>query len=151
MASLMERLMKLDRDKLLEIPTEKVKTCHLSKVAGEEIEITVKALSGSRYTEIMSSAATRTGGVDMSRVYDTHAMVVVAGCIEPDLKDKELKEHYKAETPKDLAKILFPGGELVNISEKIGELSGFGKKKDKDDKDDRDDADDGIDYENIKN
>ena len=96
----------------------------------------------------MSSAATRTGGVDMSRVYDTHAMVVVAGCIEPDLKDKELKEHYQAETPNDLAKMLFPGGELVKISEKIGELSGFGKKKDKDD---RDDADDGIDYENIKN
>ena len=145
MASLMERLMKLDRDKLFEIPTEKVKAEHLSKVAGEAVEITVKALSGSRYTEIMSSAATRTGGVDMSRVYDTHAMVVVAGCIEPDLKDKELKEHYQAETPNDLAKILFPGGELVKISEKIGELSGFGKK------DDKDDADKGIEYDDIKN
>lgn len=148
MASLMERLMKLDRDKLLEIPTEKVKACHLSKVAGEEIEITVKALSGSRYTEIMSSATNKSGRVDMSRVYDTHAMVVVAGCIEPNLKDKELKEHYKAETPHDLAKMLFPGGELVKISEKIGELSGFGKK---DDKDDKDDADDGIEYDDIKN
>ena len=38
MASLMERLMKLDRDKLLEVPIEKVKACHLSKVAGEEVE-----------------------------------------------------------------------------------------------------------------
>jgi len=148
MASLMEKLMKLDRDKLFEIPTEKMKACRLSKVTGEEVEITVKALSGSRYTEIMSSATNRSGGVDMSRVYDTHAMVVVAGCIEPNLKDKELMGHYKAETPKDLAKILFPGGELVNVSEKIGELSGFGKKKDKDDKDD---ANEGIDYEDIKN
>ena len=145
MASLMEKLMKLDRDKLLEIPTEKVKACHLSKVAGEEVEITVKALSGSRYTEIMSSATNKSGRVDMSRVYDTHAMVVVAGCIEPDLKDKELKEHYQVETPNDLAKILFPGGELVKISEKIGELSGFGKK------DDKDDADKGIEYDDIKN
>lgn len=145
MASLMERLMKLDRDKLLEVPSAKIKAEHLSKVAGENVEITVKALSGSRYTEIMSSAATRTGGVDMSRVYDTHAMVVVAGCIEPDLKDKELKEHYQAETPNDLAKILFPGGELVKISEKIGELSGFGKK------DDKDDADKGVEYDDIKN
>ena len=145
MTSLMERLMKLDRNKLLEIPTEKVKACHLSKVAGEDGENTVKGLSGSRYTEIMSSATNKSGRVDMSRVYDTHAMVVVAGCIEPDLKDKELKEHYQAETPNDLAKILFPGGELVNISEKIGELSGFGKKKDKDD------GDDGVEYDNIKN
>ena len=42
MMSLMERLMKLDRDKLLEIPTEKVKACHLSKIAGEEVEISEK-------------------------------------------------------------------------------------------------------------
>ena len=141
MTSLMEKLMKLDRDKLLEIPTEKIKACHLSKVAGEEVEITVKALSGSRYTEIMSSATNKSGSVDMSRVYDTHAMVVVAGCIEPNLKDKELMEYYKAVTPKDLAKILFPGGELVKISEKIGALSGFGKE----------DANEGIEYDDIKN
>ena len=141
MTSLMEKLMKLDRDKLLEIPTEKIKACHLSKVAGEEVEITVKALSGSRYTEIMSSATNKSGSVDMSRVYDTHAMVVVTGCVEPNLKDKELMEYYKAATPKDLVKILFPGGELVKISEKIGALSGFGKN----------DADDGIEYEDIKN
>ena len=141
MASLMEKLMKLDRDKLLEIPTEKIKACHLSKVAGEEVEITVKALSGSRYTEVMSSATNKSGSVDMSRVYDTHAMVVVAGCVEPNLKDKELMEYYKAVTPKDLAKILFPGGELVKISEKIGALSGFGKE----------DANEGIEYDDIKN
>lgn len=141
MESLMEKLMKLDRGKLLEIPTEKIKACHLSKVAGEEVEITVKALSGSRYTEIMSSATNKSGSVDMSRVYDTHAMVVVAGCVEPNLKDKELMEYYKAITPKDLAKILFPGGELVRISEKIGALSGFGKE----------DTNDGIEYDDIKN
>nr|DAM81719.1 MAG TPA: tail assembly chaperone protein [Caudoviricetes sp.] len=142
MTSLMEKLMKLDRDKLLEIPTEKIKACHLSKVAGEEVEITVKALSGSRYTEIMSSATNKSGSVDMSRVYDTHAMVVIAGCVEPNLKDKELMEYYKAATPKDLVKILFPGGELVKISEKIGALSGFGKEND---------AGEGIEYDDIKN
>ena len=141
MTSLMERLMKLDRDKLLEVPSAKIKADHLSKVAGEEVEITVKALSGSRYTEIMSSATNKSGRVDMSRVYDTHAMVAVAGCVEPDLKDKELMEYYNAVTPKDLAKILFPGGELVKISEKIGALSGFGKEE----------AEEGTEYDDIKN
>ena len=144
MASLMERLMKLDRDKLLEIPTEKIKACHLSKVAGEDVEITVKALSGNRYTEIMSGAANKFGGLDMSRLYDTHAMVAVAGCVEPDLKDKELMGYYNAVTPKDLAKILFPGGELVKISDKIGALSGFVKLG-------KDDVDEGIEYDDIKN
>lgn len=141
MASLMEKLMRLDRDKLFEIPTEKIKACHLSKVTGEEVEVTVKALSGSRYTEIMSSATNKSGGIDISRVYDAHAMVVVTGCIEPNLKDKELMEYYRATTPKDLAKVLFPGGELVKISEKIGALSGFGKEED----------DDGTGYDDVKN
>ena len=137
MTSLMERLMKLDRDKLLEIPTEKVKACHLSKVAGEDVEIIIKALSGGRYTELVSSATGQNGSIDMGKVYDAHAMVVAAGCVEPDLKNKELMEYYKVVTPKDLAKILFPGGELVKISEKIGALSGFGKE--------------GIEYDDIKN
>lgn len=146
--SLMEKLMKLDRDKLLEIPTEKIKAKRLSEVMGEDIEITLKALSGSVYTEIMTSAATKGGGIDASKVYDAHALVVVKGCMEPNLKDKELMAYHKVASPKDLAKILFPGGELVNISEKIGELSGFGKKEDKDNKDV---VNDGIDYEDIKN
>lgn len=140
--SLMEKLMKLDRDKITEIPTEKIKAKHLCEVAGEDIEITVKALSGSRYTELISSATGKNGSIDTSKVYDAHAMVVVSGCIDPNLKDKELMDYYKAVTPKDLAKILFPGGELVKISEKIGALSGFGKNEN---------AEEGIEYDDIKN
>ena len=45
--SLMEKLMKLDRNKLMEVPTEKIKAKALSRIAGEDVEITVKALSGS--------------------------------------------------------------------------------------------------------
>lgn len=140
--SLMEKLMKLDRDKITEIPTEKIKAKHLSEVAGEDIEITVKALSGSRYTELISSATGKNGSIDTSKVYDAHAMVVVSGCVEPNLKDKELMDYYKSVMPKDLAKILFPGGELVKISEKIGALSGFGKNED---------VEEGIEYDDIKN
>lgn len=142
MASLMEKLMKLDRDKLMEIPTEKIKAKQLSEVAGEDIEITVKALSGTLYTELISSATGKNGSIDASKVYDAHAMVVVTGCVEPNLKDKELQAYYKVVSSKDLAKILFPGGELVKISEKIGALSGFGKD---------DESGESLDYENIKN
>lgn len=140
--SLMEKLMKLDRDKLLEVPTEQIQAKHLSKIAGEHMEITVKALSGTLYTELISSATGKNGSIDTSKVYDAHAIVVVTGCVEPDLKDKELQSYYKAASPKDLAKILFPGGELVKISEKIGALSGFGKD---------DESGESLDYEDIKN
>lgn len=140
--SLMEKLMKLDRDKITEIPTQKIKAEHLSEVAGADMKITIRALSGSRYTELVSSATGRNGSIDASKIYDAHAMVVAAACIDPDLKNKELMEYYKVVTPKELAKVLFPGGELVKISEKIGALSGFGKNED---------AEDGIEYDDIKN
>lgn len=143
--SLMEKLMKLDRDKLMEVPTEKIKAKALSRIAGEDVEITVKALSGSLYTELISSASTEKGGMDGSKIYDAHAMIVVKGCVEPNLKDKELQKYYNAASPKDLAKILFPGGELTKISERIGTLSGFGTNED--DKEGKK----GIEYEDIKN
>ena len=44
-----------------------------------------------------------------------------------------------------MAKILFPGGELTKISERIGALSGFGTNED--DKEDKK----GIDYDDVKN
>ena len=143
--SLMEKLMKLDRNKLMEVPTEKIKAKALSRIAGEDVEITVKALSGSLYTELISSAATEKGGVDGSKIYDAHAMIVVKGCVEPNLKDGGLQKYYNAASPKDLAKILFPGGELTKISERIGALSGFGTNED--DKENKK----GIDYDDVKN
>lgn len=144
--SLMEKLMKLDREKMMEIPTAKMRVKHLSEVAGENVEITLKALSGNLYTELASGATDKSGLIDAEKIYDVHARVAVAGCIEPDLKDKELMKYYNAETPSDLAKILFQGGELVKVSEKIGALSGFVKEDERDNK-----KKDGLDYDSIKN
>ncbi|EIC95698.1 phage XkdN-like protein [Lachnoanaerobaculum saburreum F0468] len=142
--SLMEKLMKLDRDKLMEVPTEKIKAKALSRIAGEDVEITVKALSGSLYTELMSKASNDEGGIDGAKIYDAYSIIVVKGCVEPNLKDEGLQKHYNAASPKDLAQILFPGGELTKIAEKIGALSGFGVKGNKEDKK-------GIDYDDVKN
>lgn len=141
----MEKLMKLDRDKLMEVPTEKIKAKTLSRIAGEDVEITVKALSGSLYTELISGASGKDGSIDGSKIYDAYAMIVVKGCVEPNLKDEGLQKYYNAASPKDLAKILFPGGELTKISERIGALSGFGTNED--DKEGKK----GIEYEDIKN
>lgn len=145
--SLMEKLMKLDRDKLAEVPTAKVKAERLSKVAGDDVEIILKAISGNLYTSFVSRATNKAGAFDYEKMYEAHAMIMVHGCIEPDLRDKELMKHFGAETPKDLAKKLFPGGELVKMSEKIGELSGFKAKEDSDDGDEHD----SIDYDDVKN
>ena len=56
--------------------------------------------------------------------------------VTPSLKDKELQEHFGAASPIELAKTLFPGGELVKVFEEVAELSGFGDDDEDEDSDD---------------
>ena len=121
-------MMKLDRGKLMEKPTAVVKAAHLSKLLQKDVYVKLQALPGDSFTELMGMAANKEGNVAFDRLRGANAMVVVEGMVEPSLKDKDLQEHFGAATPKDLAGLLFPGGELNLISQKIGELSGFSDK-----------------------
>lgn len=131
--STIEQLMKLDRGKVIEVETSKIKAKRLSRVAGEDVFVTVKALPGDEYAELSSRAVGKDNQIDASKSYDTQALIVSAGMVDPDLKDKDLQAYYEAKTSKDLAKVLFPGGELSNIANEIGRLSGFVDMKDDDD------------------
>ena len=44
--------------------------------------------------------------------------------VEPDLKSKELQEHFNCSTSKDLAIKLF-GNELTMLSDEVAKLSGM--------------------------
>lgn len=131
--STIEQLMKLDRGKVIEVETSKIRAKRLSRVAGEDVFVTVKALPGDEYAELSSRAVGKDNQIDASKSYDTQALIVSAGMVDPDLKDKDLQAYYDAKTSKDLAKVLFPGGELSNIANEIGRLSGFVDMKDDDD------------------
>ena len=104
----------------------------MSEVMGEPVMIRVWALSGDQYTDITTRMMDKKGNADFAKAYDVNALLVVEGVIEPDLKNKELQKHFGATTPKELAKILFPGGELTEIANKITELSGFNSPEDED-------------------
>lgn len=101
----------------------------------------IKALSGDTYMDLLATATNKKGKVDMSKAYRAQALIVVEAVQNPSLKDKELQEHFGAASPIDLAKILFPGGELTSVFHEVADLSGF--------KDDEDDDDEDIDE--IKN
>lgn len=131
--STIEQLMKLDRGKVIEVETSKIRAKRLSRVAGEDVFVTVKALPGDEYAELSSRAVGKDNQIDASKSYDTQALIVSAGMVDPDLKDKDLQAYYETKTSKDLAKVLFPGGELSNIANEIGRLSGFVDMKDDDD------------------
>ena len=117
-------LMSLDRDKLAEVSTERVRAKRLSEIAGEDVFVTVSALPGDRYAEI-STTSVRNGKLDFSRVYDMQSLMVAEAVKDPDLKNAELQRHFGAATPRDLARILFPGGEIARLADVVTELSGY--------------------------
>lgn len=128
--SLVDKLMAVDKNKFVKEETAEIKARHMSKLLGEETYIKVKGVSGDRVTEILSNLFDANGQRNMAKSLDSAALLVVEGIVEPNLKNKDLQEHFGAVTPKDLAKILFKGTELTKISDKILELSGFSNNDD---------------------
>lgn len=117
-------LMSIDRDKLTEVPTERVRAKRLSEIAGEDVFVTLSALPGDRYAEI-STTSVRNGKLDFSRVYDMQSLMVAEAVKDPDLKNGDLQRHFGAATPRDLARILFPGGEIAKLADVVTQLSGY--------------------------
>ena len=145
--SLAERLMKVDRGDMTAAKKMEIKAPTLSEKLGEEVKITLHSLSGAAYAEFGRMAQNKKGETDPSRAYDAQAMMIAEAIEGLDVKDPELQRHFGAETPKDLVKILFPGGELVKMANVVGYISGFLSAEDAG----LDDEDLGLDYKSVKN
>lgn len=117
-------LMQMDAGKLAEVPTKEVKVKSLSEKAGRDITVTVKALPGRKITELMGLAM-KDGEVDVKKAFDANLLTVTYGLVEPDVKNKDLQEHFGAASPKDLVEKIFNGGEVVNLAVEIKKLSGY--------------------------
>ncbi|RFZ79857.1 hypothetical protein DS742_05190 [Lacrimispora amygdalina] len=128
--NLAEKLMKLDRKKLEEVPTGEIEIKRLSQLTGEPFTVKCRAIPGERYTEIGSVMTDHKGKLDLGKVYRVNTLLAVEGVVEPDLRDAKLQEHFSCKTPKDLAEVLFQGGEMSKVGDLITELSGFGEESD---------------------
>lgn len=91
-----DMLMRLDREKLIEVPVKDVKADRLSQLMGQDVTVEIKALSGDTYMDLLATATNKKGKVDMSRAYRAQALIVVEAVQNPSLKDKELQEHFGA-------------------------------------------------------
>lgn len=118
-------LMNIDREKLAAVPTKEVVAKRLSEMLGEKSTVTIKALSGNQYMDLIATARNKKNDIDMSKMFKAQSLIVVEGVIEPSLKDAELQKHFGAASPVDLAQALFPGGELIEVFNEIAALSGF--------------------------
>lgn len=120
--NLIEKLIRIDKEKAQERETKTIKSVRLSRILGEDAEIKITELSGKRLSSLSAMMTDKNGNKDFGKVQDVNLMYCVYGVVEPDLRDARLLEHFGAKTPKDLAEILFDAeagaiaGEIVSLS-----------------------------------
>ena len=120
--NLIEKLLRIDKEKATERQKKKIYSSHLSRILGERTEITITELSGKRLNDLTAMVTDRSGNKDYTKMQGMNLMYCVYGVVEPDLRDQRPMEHFGVKTPKDLAEILFDAeagkiaGEIVSLS-----------------------------------
>ena len=96
-----------------DLPTASYKVDRLSAIAGHDVIFKLKALPYGKAHDIERF----TQDVDVN--------ILLAGCVEPDLKAKELKEKYGGATPAETVKAMLLPGEIEDLSRAVERLCGF--------------------------
>jgi len=119
-----ELLLQADLTKLKR-PEKEVKIKRLSELFGGAMIFKLRAVS----TDEVSGLQNMTFNVQEQSVdiSELQIQVVLAGIIEPELKNAELLAHFGVPTPKELLMKLLSPGEIKGLYDKISDLSGYGK------------------------
>lgn len=123
--SLTEKLLALDAAKYKEKKTDTIEIKRLSELIGEPFIVKVQEIDDNRMQELQAMLLTSKGRVDYTQVRKVNALMCCDGVIEPDLSDEKLQKHFGAETPRELAEILFKGADLGNVSDLITKLGNY--------------------------
>lgn len=97
-----------------DLPEKEYKLKRLSDICGEPVIFKLKGLTYSRANDLMKN-----------QMEELNVHIVLAGTVEPNLKEKELLEKYNAITPAELVKKLLLPGEIEDLSRAIERLSGY--------------------------
>lgn len=96
-----------------DLPTATYKIDRLSAIAGHDVVFKLKALPYGKVHDIERF----TQDVDVN--------ILLAGCVEPSLKDERLQEKFGGATPADVVKKMLLAGEITDLSQAIERLSGY--------------------------
>ena len=130
--SLIDKLLQMDKAKLMEMPTKELEMPRLSEMLGEEFKVKCKAIDGERYADIQRSAIdlNKKGALRNINLYEMQVLTLIEGVVEPSMKDERLLGYFGVVTPKELVKKLFLAGEIAELSNVVTELSGYEKTED---------------------
>ena len=96
-----------------ELPTAAYKIDRLSDLAGHDVVFKLKALPYGKVHDIERFTQ------------DTEVHILLAGCVEPNLKDERLLEKFGGATPADAVKKMLLAGEITDLAQVIERLSGY--------------------------
>lgn len=95
------------------LPTARYEVSRLSEDAGAPVIFTLQALPYGRVQEIKRLTE------------ESDIQILLAGCIDPDLKAPALKEKFKGVTPAETIKALLLPGEIADLSAAVEQLTGY--------------------------
>lgn len=97
-----------------QLPTARYRVKRLSEEAGADVIFTLRALPYGKVQRIRETV-----------VGDTNPSILLAGCADPDLKAKELKEKYGGATPEETMKNMLLPGEIKDLARAVERLCGY--------------------------
>ena len=118
--------MKADARKADEMVEGVFKSRQLAKILGkdEPVDVKIREISPRRKNELVATAYDG-DEVDFSKAFDANLKVIIAGVIDPPLKDKDLQEKFGCKMAIDLAEKLFKD-EVNSLSTAIVSLGTVG-------------------------
>lgn len=130
--NLVDQLLKSDVKKIDELETGVFKSHRLAKLIGAEsetVDVAIQEVKSRRLNDIVSYQVDKKGNFDYAKSFDAKLMLAIEGCIDPDLRNKELQAYFKCANAKELAEKLF-GSEINELSDAISVLSGINAEDD---------------------
>ena len=90
-----------------QLPTAQYEVPRLSAAAGKPVVFTLRVQEMKRLTD------------------ESDIQILLAGCVEPDLKAPALQEKFKGVTPAETIKALLLPGEIADLSAAVEQLTGY--------------------------
>lgn len=120
MGQTLEMLLAADPAKIKNIPTGQVEIKRLSKEFGQPFYIKFRAATINETKEIGENAGDN----------DTEEMkwTIYEMSIDPDFKNKELRDKFGVKRPVDIVDTILLGGEILTVYQAILRLSGFDRE-----------------------
>lgn len=131
--TLIDELLKADRKKVDDLRHGIFKSQRLADIleVTEKVEVDIREIPARRINDIASFQFDRKGNLDFSKTFDAKLMTCIEGIVNPDVRNKELQEHFGCSTAKDLVEKLF-GSEVGELSDEISKISGIVENEEED-------------------